>query len=186
MDYIERANKILETNTFFGFRKPDYDSAFNLLKKAAYKFKLNKQYNEAASTFLQATETCSEEYEKAICLKEAVNCYKKTDYVKAIKYLKKLCEFYKDKGDFIKYADCLVDIGLLYDLNNYTNEASEYYMTASDLSEKEDKYFSSTKLLSKSALLYVSMNKYDNAGVIFEKCIKLHLKHDTMKHSEKE
>ena len=40
MEFETKANKILNSSNYFGLIKPNYDDAFDLLKKGAYKYKL--------------------------------------------------------------------------------------------------------------------------------------------------
>ena len=104
--------------------KPNYEEAFQLLKKGAYKYKLSHNFVEAGNLFLKAKDVNDvSSYDICICLKEASECFKNVDYVTAIKCLKMQCWYYKDNGNYLKLADIYFEIGELYKVNNYIDKA---------------------------------------------------------------
>lgn len=169
LELINQADRIWRS--YFKSKDQKNDETIDLYKQAATYYKLDKNFQDAAKTYLQIIinlEKLKDKdlYEIANNYIEAAKCYKKCDEnMKAIECYTNTVSLFEELGKIREASKILVEIAEIYGLLNKIDNSIEFYKKAYKYIEIESSSDSAiNKIILKLAEIYT--NKKDYVEVI--------------------
>ncbi|TPX37469.1 hypothetical protein SmJEL517_g00564 [Synchytrium microbalum] len=170
---MAEGDKALNKKTFFGSKKPDYDSAVFAYEQAATCFKVGRAHELAVDAFVKSAECHKNLDSMALAAKQLESAA--IIAVQNLKQYKLGADLYKQTSDCLliqnspdRAAECLEKAGKAME-NTDSESAMEYYLQACDLFEEEDRGRFGTDTFRRTVGLLIIANKLDKAVALHER-----------------
>lgn len=181
-ELIQEADKLLKPQSWFGSlvsgssQYSRQEEASDLYVQAGNQYLLARDFNNAASQFVKASNIQKElrnDNEMANYLIEAYKSFKFVSPQDAIKCLSQAIDIYSARnGQFRRAANCTMDLGSLYESVNDNEKAAEAYEKAGQLYTVDHAEALSSKAFTKCADLYAMNGNYNKAIEFYETVTK--------------
>jgi len=171
-EMIAKAEKALDSWSFFGSSSGKFDDACEALSKAGNLFKIAKNWDEAASCYVRCADLkkkTEHQFEAASFHVLAAEMVAKTDTAKAVAQYREAIMLYSEIGRFgtaAKHAETIAD---LYEKDGNLTEAIKFYEQAAEYFLGEKSSARAGKCLEKVALHSAILGDFDKAMKGFEK-----------------
>lgn len=192
-DLVARAEQKLKGGGFLSFLTggPRFDEASDLYQQAANQFKLAKDWQQAATCFLQCAycaRSSGSTTDEANFLMEAGSVLKKISSSSAVEQYEKAISIYGAAGRFQQAGKLLMSVAELYETERLTyREVKEYYKRAAEMFELDDHGKSNlTKCLLKVAEYGARDGELQEAIRIFESEGEKALQNNLLQYGAKE
>lgn len=182
-EFIDEADKLLKPQSWFlllvsgSSQYSRQEEASDLYVQAGNQYLLKRDFNNAASQFLKASNIQKElrnDNEMANYLIEAYKSFKFVSPPDAIKALSQAIDIYSARnGQFRRAANCTMDLGALYEQTNEIEKAGEAYEKAGQLYTVDHAEALSSKAFNKGADLYALAGNYSKAIEFYETVSKV-------------
>lgn len=188
----QKAEKKLNSWSFFGGKESKYEEAAELFEKAGNSYKITKEWNLAGDAFRRAADclTMTKSFETMRCLLSAANCYKyqKTDLEKAVECYQGAHDLSLNEGKFAQAAKYLKEIAEIHESDLQFDEAIDFYGRAAEIFETENDNSQNIACLLKMAqfLSTKEIGKYSDAITIYEKLANKSIDNNLLKFRVKE
>lgn len=186
-NYYKKAEKKLDSWFLW---KGNPEEAAELFEKAANSYKFIKSWNNAAEAYVRAAKCIINEspWEATTYFKNAGNCYKKTEPLKAIEVYKEASKLNIDCGKYNDAAKIINEIAEIYENEKMINEAIDNYKQAGELYKNEDSYACANHSILKAANLMATkeIKRYEEAILLYEEISDKLIDNNSLKWKVKE
>jgi alpha-soluble NSF attachment protein len=175
-DLVKKADSKL--SSFFGslFGGNKYEDALEMYTQAANLFKMAKNFKEAGDVFKKTTsihQQLGSPHDAAGAFINASNCYRQSgDHDACLQALELAAGIYTNMGKFSQAAKTMKDAAELFEKQENLEKAATLFQQAGDFYLGENSKSSANACFVKVAHLLASLKKYDEAILLFDKCIE--------------
>lgn len=176
---VDAANQLIKARSFFTSKEERYEKAIDLLSKACSAYKMGKSWEKAIDCYLKLYDLhtqLKETHDAVRALVEAGKLYKNTDPQKAIETYKKAINMYMNDNGISNAAKLWKEIVEIIVPNAPTEtvtdteieKAIDACQNAFKLFEVVDQMVSANDMKLKTAVFYMRLKKYTDAGEMYE------------------
>jgi len=141
-DMMRKADKKLQGGFLAIFSGgPDYEGAIQLYQNAANKFKLSKQWPDAADCLVRCAvlrQKNGDQSQEATCYMEAANIMKKYSTSDAVIYYQKAVELMNTSGRFNQSAKMMKGVAEMFEADGNYLESAKFYKKAAEYFDMDD------------------------------------------------
>jgi len=180
-DYLKQAEASLKKwGLFSGTQK--FEDAVELYEKAASQFKLNKQWKEAAESYIKAAEICEKniknDSDAVDKYQNAAKCYQNCNPKEAVKVFRMVVKMHMDTDRFSVAANEWKEIAKLEEKEGHIQAAREAWEKAATCHEAANAKAAANQCLLQVARICADEADYKKAVDLFEKCAESALDSD--------
>ncbi|XP_050385883.1 alpha-soluble NSF attachment protein 2 [Argentina anserina] len=184
-DFERKAEKKLSG---WGLFSSKYEDAAELFDKAANSYKLAKSFNKAGETYVKLANChlkTESKHEAATAYVDAAHCYKKTSFDEAISCLEQGVNLLCDIGRLNMAARYYKEIAELYEEQQKTEKAIDFYERAADFFQNEEVTTSANQCKQKVAHHAALIEQYPKSIQIYEEIARHSLNNNLLKYGVK-